>query len=282
MLKIPHQAFFYWGGSVLPYLRYMSLYSFRKFNPDWKIILYIPKGIPNKKDWCAVGDRNELNTEDYMDRLESLGIHVVSFDMESIGFSNGLPEVQKSDVLRLYLLSTTGGLWSDLDIIYFRPVDAVLQKTDHTAYFCYRCGAPTELPYPANSPYLYHSIGFLLGAPGNKHYSKLFEVAKSIISIDGGYIGSPFYQRTVQMGSPDIYNLDIKVVYPTRLASLLFTKPAERLKRDVIQDGVMGLHWYGGATESLKAQIYLTEKTYRNYDNIVCYLVRCVNDGKTA
>jgi hypothetical protein len=30
----------YWGGDSMSYLRYLTLASFRKLNPDWKIFLY--------------------------------------------------------------------------------------------------------------------------------------------------------------------------------------------------------------------------------------------------
>ena len=31
--------YFYWGGSAMSWMRYMTLYSFRKMNPDWEMVL---------------------------------------------------------------------------------------------------------------------------------------------------------------------------------------------------------------------------------------------------
>ena len=280
MKLVPKQAFFYWGGSVLPYLRYMGLYSFRKYNPDWRMVLYVPKDLTTTQSWATFENKEGLDTEDYMDRLENLGIHVAPFDMEAIGFSNDLPEVIKSDIIRLYLLSTVGGLWSDSDIVYFRPLTAVLQETNHTALFCYRRGGPTQDPTPANGP-LYHSIGFLAGAPGNRHYRKLFELVSNNMNLEQYQsAGSPFYKSVIDMSAPDVYNLNICSVYPTRAALEIFTEPAGRFKNEVIQNDVIGIHWYAGAPEAGKAQNFLTEKTYKNYDNIVCHLMRHVNDGE--
>ena len=40
--KIPKLAHFYWGNDTLSFLRYLSIYTFSKFNPDWRIQFYYP------------------------------------------------------------------------------------------------------------------------------------------------------------------------------------------------------------------------------------------------
>jgi hypothetical protein len=121
----------------------------------------------------------------------------------------------------------------------------------------------------------------LAGAPGNRHFSKLFELARNHINLEQYQsVGSPFYKQVVDMESPSVFNFDIRTVYPTRAALVLFNQPASRFKNEVICNDVIGLHWYAGAPESGKAQNYITENTYRDYDNIVCHLLRNVNDGK--
>ena len=50
---------------------------------------------------------------------------VIQVDFQIYNFNNDMPEVHKSDFLRLELLSTIGGLWSDMDIIYFKPMNSL-------------------------------------------------------------------------------------------------------------------------------------------------------------
>jgi len=271
MRFVPKQVFFYWGGSVLPYLRYMALYSFRKYNPDWRMVLYVPKDLTTTQSWATFENKEGLDTEDYMDRLENLGVHVAPFDMEAIGFSNDLPEVIKSDIIRLYLLSTVGGLWSDSDILYFRPLTAVLRETNHTAFFCYRRGGPTQDPTPANGP-PYHSIGFLAGAPGNRHYTKLFELARNYINLTQYQsVGSPFYKTVIDMEASDVFNFDINLVYPSRAVPGMYSNAeyyATQIRKETI-----GWHWYAGHPDAGHLQNVVTEKTYHQFDNVFCWAI---------
>lgn len=282
MKHIPRICYFYWGAPVVPYLRYMCFKSFRKYNPDWKVILYVPVKLTTTQSWTTFENKQVFNTIDYRDRLEDLGVYVCPFDMESIGFSNDLPEVTKSDIIRLHLLHTIGGLWSDSDILYFRPLSYVIHQTDHQAYFCYRRGGPTQEDILQNGP-KYHSIGFLAGAPGNKYFKKLFETIPQPINMDNYQAcGSPFYKTVVAdpefAADPFLFNFDINTVYPTRAAYNIFSDPASRFMKEVVGNPItVGIHWYCGAPISGEYQNLVTEQTYHQYDNIVCWLLDKVN-----
>ena len=213
MKKIPKIAYFYWGAPVLPYLRYMTLYTFKKFNPDWNVILITPVKLNRVATWGTHENEEPLDTKDYMDRVESIGVVVKKFNMEVIGFSNDLPEVVKSDLIRLYLLSHTGGLWSDNDIVFFRPIEHTLKPTDCSAYFCYRRGGPTQEDTKKNGP-MYHSIGFLLSEPEGEYFKEWFAGTKQVISTkEYQSVGSPYDATKININNPDIYNLDINTVY---------------------------------------------------------------------
>ena len=51
---IPKIAHFYWGNEILPFLRYITIYSFSILNPDWEIKLYLPTKISKEENQCAV------------------------------------------------------------------------------------------------------------------------------------------------------------------------------------------------------------------------------------
>jgi hypothetical protein len=281
MCEIPKTAYFYWGAKVLPYLRYMSLYSFHKYNPSWKIVLFIPSKLGNNKTWKTFENKEEINTIDYFNRLKDFNVEVRNFDMESIGFSNDLPEVMKSDVIRLHLLSTVGGLWSDSDIIYFRLINKTLTMDENKAYFCYRRGGVSQEDIPKNGC-LYHSIGFLLSPPNNMHFAKLFREAKKIVNTEEYQnFGSPFYDEVIDMGSKDIFNIDIDMVYPSRAVPGMWTQ-VSRSYINQIRRITIGWHFYGGHPVSGKYQNLITEDTYGQYDNIICWLLGKVNRNETV
>ena len=121
--KIPKRLFVYWGGEKLPYLRYLTIDSFIKFNPEWEIIFIIPKILSNVLTWQGKQfERNDLKYIDYMSEIYKLEgknkLKVEIFDFETIGINNNLNEVHKSDYLRYYLLYSRGGVWSDMDIYF--------------------------------------------------------------------------------------------------------------------------------------------------------------------
>jgi hypothetical protein len=257
----------------------MCFKSFLQYNPRWKVILYTPVKLTQTQSWTTFENKQTFDTLDYSDRLEELGVRVCPFDMESIGFSNDLSEVTKSDIIRLHLLSTVGGLWSDSDIVYFRPLSNTFDQTDHQAYFCYRKGGPTQDgPDPK-----YHSIGFLAGSPGNRYFRKLFEGIPQPFDMNNYQaVGSPYYKTMIAdpefAADPLLMNIDVNTVYPTRAAHNICVDPAGRFMQEVVGNPVtIGLHWYCGAPSAGKHQNQVTEETYLDMDDIVCWLVDKVN-----
>lgn len=272
MRNIPKFAFFYWGNTVLPFLRFISIASFKKMNPDWRVILFTPTKLTTKISWKEEENREKLKTQDYMSEVSRFGIYVEKFDFSKIGYSNDLSEVIKSDILRTYLLHIYGGLWTDIDILYYRPLWHSIPETIHQAFFCYRRGGPTQEDLPINGP-LYHTIGFLMGSKNNSHFRKLFKNIPFVLN-EKKYqsIGSSYYKEQVDMTSSDIYNIDIDVVYPIRSPQELFVKKANQLLGMLKQNSI-GLHWYAGYPECCKMQNEITHQNYKEYDNIVCKII---------
>lgn len=277
MKYIPRICYFYWGAPVLPYLRYMCLKSFRKYNPDWKVILYVPTELTTTQSWATFENKQHYDTVDYSDRLEALGVHVCPFDMESIGFSNTLPEVTKSDIIRLHLLSTVGGLWSDSDIVYCRPLTHTFQETDHQAYFCWRKGGPTQLgPDPK-----YHSIGFLAGCPGNPNFKRLFKgIPRPFDMANYQACGSPYYKTMLAdpefAADPLLYNIEVETVYPSRAVPGMYQ--AAEYYATQIRPWTIGWHWYCGHPQAGELQNQMIETNYEQFDNIMAWLIHRVNN----
>jgi hypothetical protein len=51
-----------------------------------------------------------------------MNINKLSVDFDKLGFGENMAEVHKNDYIRISALNHYGGLWSDTDIIYFRPM----------------------------------------------------------------------------------------------------------------------------------------------------------------
>ena len=280
MRLVPRIAYFYWGAPVLPYLRYMCLVSFKLLNPDWRVILFTPARLTLGTTWGTNEQQVPVATRDYMQELKNYGgIETCPFDMEEIGFSNFLPEVIKSDIIRLYLLSQHGGLWADTDILFFRPLKHALLPDDSQAYFCYRRGGPTQEDIVRNGPE-YHAIGFLLGAPHNPYYTKLFNGVRAIMNPElYQSCGSPYYRKMINIHSAGIFNLNINTVYPSRALPGMWVGPTREYVLQ-IWSNCIGWHWYGGHPISGKMQNQILHNNYQTFDNVVTWILEKVLHGE--
>jgi mannosyltransferase OCH1-like enzyme len=130
--RIPKTVHFYWGGSKLSYLRFLSVESFQRHNPDWAIEVHVP-AIPSNAApaWDTFQQKNVNIEHDYFSELSGIdGVTIVEHDFSDYDFDNNAHEVHKSDFLRWRLLSTEGGVWSDIDILYVKPMNSLVENVE--------------------------------------------------------------------------------------------------------------------------------------------------------
>ncbi|HYH03953.1 MAG TPA: hypothetical protein VEC37_12680 [Bacillota bacterium] len=274
--KIPKIAHFYWGNDSISYLRFLSIYSFKKFNPDWEIRLYFPvvkyRGV---KTWGTPEHSGQFSGLDYMPELLNLPIEKIAVDFTDYGLDNNVPESFKADFLRWHLLATVGGLWSDFDIIYFRPMDHLGLNKAHYKFLdtivCLR-----EIPGE-----VYHSIGFLLGAPENRYYQFIFKQIASFINLGnyqsiGSSIPNTYFPSitSIRERFPDLHlaNLPMDVVYPIDYTMVPYLFHTGYLH--YLSEACIGLHWFAGHPEAGVFENLLNEHTIINYDNIISLVIR--------
>jgi hypothetical protein len=240
LTNIPKTLFLYWGrNKPLSYLRYLTVKSFMNLNPDWKVTVYYPKDTCFMEDWDT-GEQSwyKPRGENYFyglikEQNEKLQIKEFNFAAE-MGIPNDTPEVIKSDILRLYLLHKEGGVWSDFDILYIKPISKLMIAHSDMSYNSYICFKT------------YHSIGFLMGAFDNHLYSSLYREAIEILNkksnIDYQRIGSRLFkeQRVEQYAA--VGNLYQVTVYPVAYNEV------EKLFHFDMADlsASIGVHWFGG------------------------------------
>ena len=106
---IPKICHFIWTAGVkLSWLQALSVDSFRRHNPEWQIILHLISRARGK-NMCA----------DYAgpNRFRS-----VIFDHVVFHPSTKLHGIQQSDLLRMQILFEHGGVYSDFDMLWLRPM----------------------------------------------------------------------------------------------------------------------------------------------------------------
>jgi glycosyltransferase involved in cell wall biosynthesis len=281
---IPKKIFFYWGGSDLSWMRYMTLYSFRKMNPNWEMTLYVSYNNIGNKGWNGDEDQDYYNYkgDNYFNKLKNLNIQIkpAEFPIKIQDKLKNLSPVHKSDIFRYYKLYEDGGLYCDMDVLFFRPIDDFYKKIIENGY--------DTIIHEYQSSEKTLTIGFLGASVNNKYYKNLFEFGINEILIKDknkkiednyqsmgvqliykmftGHLHSSNIYKHILAKYPylNFYNLPTNLIYKFDWTKINYCF-TNSIKIDGFDKDSIGYHWYGGGVESQKYNNILNEKNYKNY-----------------
>jgi hypothetical protein len=268
-LNIPRVVHFYWGGK-LTFLRYASIYSCAKQNPDWQIKLHTPEILgATRPTWKSSEQSKAVSiqdtTENYMHLVKKIpNLEVVKHNFEKYQFKNNAHEVHKSDMLRWILLSTEGGLWSDSDIIYHHPMCVMLDNKPQNNQF-----STGLCKYNASV----HAIGFLMASKDNAVFREILKFArKSFRPNQYQCVGSSVLNRRFKKTDNRIFYINPATVYSIAddgISKFLSTNT-------YIQDypNAIGFHWYGGHPMISELELAINHRTYQTNNTFLGKLVR--------
>jgi hypothetical protein len=253
----------------------MTLASFQKFNPGWQIKFYYPKyQFKGGKTWKTPEQGSVFNGLDYMGRLSTLKIDRVEVDFANYGISNYIPETFKADFLRWYLLGTVGGLWSDFDIIYFRPVDQLYINN----YL--HCSADTVICLYEAGPDRFHSIGFLMASANNEFYRFVNGEAYRCLDLTNYQsIGSTILNEhfpslnEIKTRFPALHavNIAMDTVYPVNGVDIPYIFHTGYLQ--YLTERTIGLHWYAGHPAAGEFENIFNEHNFFTYSSILSNVI---------
>ncbi len=278
-LPIPKLAHFYWGG-CMPFLRYVSILSFVKQNPDWHVKLHIPKIFGTiTPTWSTIEQSKSAQCQskkNYIDLLNSVDLEIIKHDFTEYGFSNSAHEVHKSDFLRWILLANEGGVWCDFDILFHQPMclmtDNKSENSDKNTGIC-------RYNYNGSWANGSHAIGFLMsGGNQNAYYtnvmnlSKITFKAKKYQTIGADLLNSKF--KSLIKSSPNCKFLDIN---PDAVYSITEI-PKFISNKTYIQDypNAIGFHWYGGHPSTSEIESQLNEHNFNQHNSFIAKLVQFI------
>ena len=238
---IPKVLHLYWGrNKPLSWMRMFTVLSFAHFNPDWKICVWQPIETSDASPWKEQ-QADPITGRDWFDELSPYA-EICTFDFALLGIPPETPEVIKSDCLRWHLLHTFGGLWSDFDIVYVKPMwepgasaDAWLSQ--HTDFR----GQP------------FFTIGFMLAAAGCPFIGAVLREALDTFNpSEYQSAGSEALGRCITRigGIPSyVKALPASKVYPVASWHDRRLFSGEPL---VLEDDTVGIHWWAGSWRTPK------------------------------
>lgn len=252
--NIPKIMHCYWGVSrPLSFFRYLTVASFSKLNPDWAIKVYSPK---NKNIISPSWERHEEGRQEYtgetyfkyLQELNNVKIYEIDFSETIVEKHH---DVFKSDFLRWHLLRDIGGLWSDFDIIYFKPIEKLKENIpSYSKEQLFLCRYnKTFRRDPADA------IGFLMAKPGNKVMGTVCSLLQKTFS-EKNYqsIGNSLLKKAYTNQDKFIL-MEQDCVYPISYNNLNY----ESFKKESFSSSI-GFHWYGGSILMIEAENKISEK----------------------
>lgn len=273
--KIPKIIHFYWGSPQLSWLRYLTVWSFKKFNPDWEIRFYYPKKVYTGGPVWNQGFAEQVTGENWFDKLKDIpDIKMIELDFDVLGIGH-IPDVFRSDIMRLKLLGTDGGVWSDIDILYFKSMNEVCFNNIENS------SIDTVISYN-NEPCKHHySIGFLMSSVNNPFYMFLYEQTMKEKQERGEYqhLGVVLWKKFFPEPSfinnrfPNLNVYDIKMW-------LCYYYNSFDIERILIEDlpfndsRTIGLHFYAGHPDIVYWESILSPDTYKNFNNTIISTIR--------
>lgn len=253
---IPKIAHFYWGNNQLPFLRYLSLWSFCRNNPDWTVKLHVPTDVSTSITWKTDEQKYEIKNNDYYAYVKNLPVKIVRTSMLKYGFSNSIPEVHKSDIIRWNVLFEQGGLWSDMDIFYIKSVKNCIDASSDKDYLCF------------STKKGYYSIGFMF----SRHRSEIMrriatECRKNYSRSRYQCVGSVLMKKVlgnITNVSKQAINLNMNVVYPfdSYHVQELWGNTSTELPEETV-----GIHWYAGNRLSGEYTEKIQESNLKTFNN---------------
>ena len=253
----------YWGGEKLSYLRYLTIVSLQKQNPDWRICVYVPTTVYSGDiKWVSLAHVIKYRGPDYFDAMLHLDIDVVHVDFDKIGFLNNRPEPYKSDYLQWYILYRQGGFWSDTDVIYYKPLP------DFSDW---------DIVATADLFTSVYYIAYMYANPNTSVFKTLSTMAKSSLDFKNyqAYGNILFRQACGKCEDLVFFNPDLKIKIE-RPEITLPVKCIRDIKTIYESEKVdcsesIGLHWFGGHPLSGRWEnILVDEKSVMEHDNVLC------------
>jgi glycosyltransferase involved in cell wall biosynthesis len=265
---IPKKIFFYWGNPVMSWLRYMTLYSFRKFNPDWQMELHVSHIDMEDKYWHSpeTQDFHSYTGKNYLSEVKKLGIKIKKCPV----FAEGAGPSHNSNFFKWNELATDGGIYCDMDVLFTKPIDNWYESVKH-----YQTGLSyehTREGYHGG----YYSIGFMFSSGNNRFFKDVFNSCTKHFDLNV-YQGAgvrPLYKMLEDNGVgmrpyiDGLHYIPMNIVYPWRWKDQrdFFSLCHTKLPKETI-----GIHWFAGHPEAQEFNNNVNPDTLDSYNNTMSY-----------
>jgi len=254
MNKIPKILYLYWDRRPMSWLQSMTVDTFIRHNPGWKVCVYVPEIIKASNNEYIP----DYIGEDFFSRVENNPqVSIIKMDPKQYNIKEDLHNILKSDILRYHLLYETGGVWSDFDVLWLKPMEHLSNITSNTGLDLVICKC---MEYPDKGVFHYN-IGILASIPKHPFYKSLIDECDKIQksqkkNLDHQEFGVVMWKslfpglNDIKNKYPDVADIKYEVFYPYSIFGM--SKLYNSVDLSVIKDTTMCVHWFNGHEFSKK------------------------------
>jgi hypothetical protein len=259
MKNIPKIYHLMWDRSAISWLQVQTLTSFHRLNPDWRIIVYVPEQSVSQLGINTYVP--DYTAKDYFYLIEAMNfVEIQEVDLKDYRIRTDAHFILCSDQLRYIKLYEMGGLYSDFDVLWLKPIDSLLSidvlgdPTDFESTVCYH-----------KDTHEWSNIAVHISEPKSPYLAELIREQKQIKppyrhQVFGTDLIDKLYPRfdLIKAAYPRILGVKYKTWYPFDINNLK-TLYVDTDISPVFDKDVMCIHWFNGHRLS---KDYINQDTY--------------------
>ena len=247
MNNIPKVCYMYWGGSGnMPLLMVFTVISFHRFNPDWQIIIY--RTIQKDEDLGRTPYDYYYIGKDYFHLIESMDfVEIRIIDISEYGIKKDIHSILGSDMFRTKIIYENGGLYSDLDVIWLKPMSEFVNINCIGNMNDFECNVCLY-----NQITGHHTISNLIGETGSPFLKSIIEDQNKVKRpyVDCSFSTNLLNKKYLVLNDiiskfPRVLALKYETFYPYSVFNMKQLWIENDLK-PLESKNVMCVHWFNG------------------------------------
>lgn len=247
MKNIPKVAHLNWfGEQAMPHLNVFTVISFHNQNPDWKIKVYTSK--QGNKDFGSLEWIPPYPGDDCFPMVKALPyVEIIPIDLTDFTCPVHTHIIAASDVFRQEILYREGGLYSDFDVIWLRPMEYFEKLNVIGNASDFQC---TVSFY--HTTHGFHNVSNIIAEKGSRF---LYDLLQKTKEVEPPYTHQAFGNDLWGKVHPTLKDITSKydricaLKYETFFPYSTFDLLSLYQKHDITQayrENTMAVHWFGG------------------------------------
>lgn len=265
MKNIPKILHLYWDKTPMSLLQTFTVETFHNLNPDWVINVYIPLQSYKGND-TYIPDYIGI---DYFYIIENLNyVNIININLDDYTINKNLHNILRSDIFRYYILYEKGGMWSDFDVIWLKPMNHMnnieyygdVKMNKMKSIVCMFDSKIQEHLLKVNNIFnhnTFHNISVMISSVKNDFIKSLIDETIKIQSslpkddqpnhqLFGTLMLNKLYPNYFDI--TNLFNDVINLKYETIFPYSIFNMKSLYYENDLnyINNNVMCIHWFNG------------------------------------